>query len=365
MRNKKPLECYNFIVTSGTDARKRPASFSLTKRTIVIAIAGIVVVITISLGSSVFAFSKITGSQRQIQDLTEKINQQSQLLDEYSKQITGLQTSLQNKNNAAASSTNVPSLPASTASDSPYFSAELESPFVTSTQETTASISTGDAPSAIKTRNYQASTVLPLEQSATATQPPRIESSFLSSQSPLEMTDKSLLTTNNQSNQTNSAFKNGNSYLDEDCLNTIVWPFLDPNSGYEEDWPGPDGYYHAPRGGSLIHAGIDICANHGTAMYAVVNGDVVSNSWNNGGGWMAEIRNDEGYTFRYLHMDEQSVLALGTKVYAGKTVIGYCGNTGGDYPNHLHLSIYLPDSSQTVDPSTYLKAAQKRFEAQK
>lgn len=288
MNKKKPKEHYQVIITSGTDARKKPVSFSLSRKTIVIVITVFFLVIAVSLVISFSAFGQTSKSQKQIEDLTQKIEGQSKLLEEYAAQITGMQTSLQSEKSRTVS------IPVSKSPSVPAISGTVNA------------------------------------QSDNAAQ-------FIDAADDVKA-----------------------QILNSETLTNLVWPFQDPGSGYD-DWPGPDGYYHASRDDGDIHEGVDICALHGTPISAVSSGTVISNGWNNDGGWMVEIRSDEGYVFRYLHLAEQSSLTPGTNVQAGATIIGYCGNTGGDYPNHLHLSIYLPDSTETIDPTSYLKAAEERF----
>lgn len=276
--SRKPREHYQVVITSGTDARKKPVSFSLSRRTIVIIIAVFFLVIAVCLVFSLTAFREISASQIQIEDLTQKIESQSKLLEEYAAQITGMQNSLQ----AGGSKT-------------------------VSNPVTKSSVSKG-------------SPILTLTGLLAETK-----------------------------------------MISDKGLSNLVWPFQDTDSGYDADWPGPDGYYHAPRDGGEIHEGVDICAVHDTPIFAVINGTVVSNGWNNDGGWMVEIQSAEGYIFRYLHLAAQSSLALRTGAEAGVTVVGYCGDTGGDYPDHLHLSIYLPDRAETIDPTPFLKSAEERY----
>ena len=276
MNTKQPREHYQVIITSGTDARKKPVSFSLSKRTIIVIIAIFSLIIAACLTVSFMAFGQFSGSQKQIEDLSQKIESQSKKLEDYAAQITTLQESMQGNGKTVSNITKKSSSPASSLN-------------------------------------------APAPEDAEA--------------------------------------------AGDEVLGSLAWPLQSPDSGFDADWPGPEGYYHAPRGSGVFHEGVDICAAHETPIAAVSDGEVVSNGWNDDGGWMVEILSPDGYVFRYLHMSAQSPLTVGTVVNKSSTVIGNCGNTGGDYPNHLHLSIYLPDSAETIDPTPYLKAAEGRFQS--
>ncbi len=333
MNNKKPLENFQVIITSGTDARKKPVCFNIRKRTLVIIIAVFFLSIAASLIISATAFMQISDSRKQIQDLTQKMENQSKLLDEYAGETASLQKSLQDGGSRAFSnpvSRSAPNVSEYQSGRQPFITSE---PGGDTTREPGQSAEAADKSSAeINAQTEEGGTSgQTLQQSA------------------------------GETGQSFSGYLAQAKILDDKDLDYLVWPFQGPDSGYDTDWPGPDGYYHAPRDGGQIHEGVDICAPHKTSVSAVTDGTVVSNGWNNDGGWMVEIRSPQGYTFRYLHLADQSSLDMGTSVQAGITVIGYCGNTGGDYPNHLHLSIYLPDSEGTADPTPYLKAAEERF----
>lgn len=333
MNTKRPREHYQVVITSGTDARKKPVSFSLSKKTVVVFIAVFFLVIAICLVISSTAFLKISESQTQIEVLTKKIENQSDLLEEYAAQINVLKKSMQEGGGMPVS---YPVSKSSPPAGSRYSGIA---------QDPAASVQTETAPAEPSAEEAGRSS----EQAAPQTKITAAVSAHAPPRSEME-NQQSLL-----------GFLSGAGVFGEESLNSLAWPFQDPAGGYDTDWPGPEGYYHAPRGNGQLHEGVDICAAYETPILAVTDGAVVSNGWNNDGGWMVEIRSPEGCIFRYLHMASQSSLSAGTSVQAGATVVGYCGNTGGDYPNHLHLSIYLPDSSETIDPTPYLKAAEERF----
>ena len=327
MKNKRPREHYQIIITSGTDARKKPVSFSLSKRTIVIIIAVFFLIIAVSLIISFTAFRQISASQKQIEDLSKKIDNQSILLEEYTAQISCLQPSLQDDGSKTLSN---PVIKSSVSQDSLKLSGITENQ--TAKNENSApSAEQSSGTAALQTEDTAVASVQAVPQSAG-----EAELSVLGFPAEAEI-------------------------INAKGPDILVWPFQDPSFSYDTDWPGPDGYYHAPRDGERLHEGVDICAAHETPILAVTDGTVVSNGWNNDGGWMVETRSPEGYIFRYLHLAVQSPLIPGATVEAGSSIVGYCGDTGGDYPNHLHLSIYLPNSAETIDPGPFLSAAEERY----
>ena len=111
------------------------------------------------------------------------------------------------------------------------------------------------------------------------------------------------------------------------------------------------------------HDGIDIPAPAGTPIKAIADG-VVSKvgtpTTNPSEGYTVRINHDaspnpSAYPYLrsyYLHMKDTPPVTLGQHVKAGET-IGYVGNTGNSYGNHLHLGIRYSNTPFTVNGNFY------------
>ena len=81
---------------------------------------------------------------------------------------------------------------------------------------------------------------------------------------------------------------------------------------------------------------VDIPASRGTPIYAVADGTVSVNTYDNGGGNYLVLQHNDGTYSYYGHMRERSTLPLGRAVKAGD-VLGYVGMTGTATGYHLHF----------------------------
>lgn len=106
---------------------------------------------------------------------------------------------------------------------------------------------------------------------------------------------------------------------------------------------------HPLQGVSKFHAGIDIGAQAGQAIYASVAGTVATSTYNDSYGNYVLINHGSGNATLYAHMSSSAVSA-GQYVSQGQ-VIGYVGSTGWSTGPHLHFEIRLNGS--TVDPLQY------------
>ncbi len=116
--------------------------------------------------------------------------------------------------------------------------------------------------------------------------------------------------------------------------------------------------WHAPRGNGRLHEGVDVIANEGNLLYAVVDGSITKQYWDQPGalaGNGIRVAQDDGTYFTYLHMSGFAPgIEVGTKVKAGD-VIGFVGNTGSSATPHVHFEIH-PGGGAAVNPYPYLKA---------
>lgn len=122
---------------------------------------------------------------------------------------------------------------------------------------------------------------------------------------------------------------------------------LPTSSGYI--WPLPSGYTRISSpfssGRRLVaadyinggHLGTDIPAPYGTPIYSVRSGVVVWARYDGVSGNMVCIIQDDGRITRYAHMSSMAVSV--NKVVSQGEVIGYVGQTGAAYGNHLHFQI--------------------------
>ena len=120
------------------------------------------------------------------------------------------------------------------------------------------------------------------------------------------------------------------------------------------------------NGKTKLHAGTDYSAPGGTSIYAAAGGYVCAAGWNSGGyGYYVLIyHGDMGgstYSTLYAHMQSQPVVSAGSYVSQGQT-IGYVGNTGNSYGNHLHIEVWkgssvsntVANKATRVDPRYYI-----------
>ncbi|MBL1457016.1 MAG: M23 family metallopeptidase [Methylophaga sp.] len=111
----------------------------------------------------------------------------------------------------------------------------------------------------------------------------------------------------------------------------------------------------ARDGGARKHHGVDIFAERGTPVTAVIDGYVRTGTGARGGEhvWLSGSMIGFGSArYYYAHLDS-FVVESGDKVKKGD-ILGYVGNTGNAIttPPHLHFGIY---SAGPVDPAPFLK----------
>ncbi len=87
------------------------------------------------------------------------------------------------------------------------------------------------------------------------------------------------------------------------------------------------------------HLGTDYAAETGTPIWSIGSGVVVQATFNRGMGNFVEIRHNDKYTTKYLHMSGFAPgIRAGTSVAQGQT-IGYVGSTGLATGPHLHFEM--------------------------
>lgn len=107
------------------------------------------------------------------------------------------------------------------------------------------------------------------------------------------------------------------------------------------------------RGQAAMHAGIDLAAPTGTAVYATADGTVDRAQWEGGYGNMVEIEHGKGLATRFGHLSR-------VLVHPGQTVkrgdlIALVGSTGRSTGPHLHYEVRI--DGHAVNPVPFLQAS--------
>ncbi len=137
---------------------------------------------------------------------------------------------------------------------------------------------------------------------------------------------------------------------------------------FRNDWHAPRMRFVDGRWRLIgFHEGIDIFAEPGTPVRAVLGGRVERLGWTFYSGWRVGIRGSDGRYWFYAHLRRYpSELQVGEAIAAGQH-IGEVGNTGyGEDPGHrdefvwhLHLGIQEP-SGVWVNPYPLIRSLYKR-----
>lgn len=114
--------------------------------------------------------------------------------------------------------------------------------------------------------------------------------------------------------------------------------------------------YVTTRFGEDGHNGVDLAANAGTPIYAAADGVVSAAAYHYSYGNYVQIYHgtaDDGKTYAslYAHMMQAPSVSVGQTVSKGD-LIGYVGNTGYSFGNHLHLELRV--NGGRVNPLSYI-----------
>ncbi|MBR3970241.1 MAG: peptidoglycan DD-metalloendopeptidase family protein [Ruminococcus sp.] len=116
-------------------------------------------------------------------------------------------------------------------------------------------------------------------------------------------------------------------------------------------WPLDGGWVSDSFISDRNHKGLDIAAPEGTEIYAAAEGQVVSAGWNSGGyGNVVMIEHPDGYATVYAHMI--MVYAVEGQYVTKGQLIGFVGNTGNSFGNHLHFEVRC--QGICLDPAGFL-----------
>jgi len=106
------------------------------------------------------------------------------------------------------------------------------------------------------------------------------------------------------------------------------------------------------RGSAAMHAGIDLAAPQGTAVYATADGIVDRAEWSNGYGNLVEVAHGKGVQTRFGHLS-RILVHSGQIVHRGD-MIALVGSTGRSTGPHLHYEVRI--DGHAVNPVPFLQA---------
>ncbi|MFV0246995.1 MAG: peptidoglycan DD-metalloendopeptidase family protein [Mycoplasmatales bacterium] len=121
-----------------------------------------------------------------------------------------------------------------------------------------------------------------------------------------------------------------------------------------ENWAWPsNGRITCRYGNSCYwgHTGLDLSDYYGAPEFASRSGYVTYAGWGGLYGWEVVIDHGDGFTTRYAHQCKRPPVSAGEYVTQGQ-IIGYQGQTGNAYGDHLHFEIMYNGKFQ--DPLNYL-----------
>jgi murein DD-endopeptidase MepM/ murein hydrolase activator NlpD len=108
---------------------------------------------------------------------------------------------------------------------------------------------------------------------------------------------------------------------------------------------------HPIFGTRKLHAGIDLSASEGTAVFAAKDGNVIHAGWEGGYGLSVVIDHGSGVTSRYAH-NSKLLVVPGDSVKQG-TQIAKSGSTGFSTGGHVHFEILVNKVPQ--NPTDFIK----------
>lgn len=111
------------------------------------------------------------------------------------------------------------------------------------------------------------------------------------------------------------------------------------------------GWRVSPAGiGSSYHEGVDIATNYNVPVQVTADGTVSRAGWEDGYGYLVEVRHDGGVVTRYGH-NSAIVVYEGQELHRGDTV-ALAGSTGNSTGPHCHYEVRINGAS--VDPKLFL-----------
>lgn len=109
------------------------------------------------------------------------------------------------------------------------------------------------------------------------------------------------------------------------------------------------------RGDRSAHNGMDFVGEKSTIdnIIAIEKGEVITSKYSETAGYYVEIKHQNNYISRYLHMKKGTLKVKKGEIVKKGTLLGTMGNTGNSHGAHLHFAVY--DSKRIPqDPLPYL-----------
>lgn len=88
-------------------------------------------------------------------------------------------------------------------------------------------------------------------------------------------------------------------------------------------------------------------------IIAIAKGEVTYTGYSDTRGYYVEIKHENGYKTRYLHLKKGSIVVKKGQYVQKGTVVGFMGNTGDSDGKHLHLAV-VDLKNKCIDPLPYL-----------
>lgn len=88
-------------------------------------------------------------------------------------------------------------------------------------------------------------------------------------------------------------------------------------------------------------------------IIAIAKGEVTYTGYSDTRGWYVEIKHENGYKTRYLHLKKGSIVVKKGQYVQKGTILGFMGSTGDSTANHLHLAV-VDDKGKFTNPLPYL-----------
>ena len=104
----------------------------------------------------------------------------------------------------------------------------------------------------------------------------------------------------------------------------------------------------APRSGGRSHQGVDMMADYGTPVVAIVSGTITYSGYGSSAGNWQILSGDDGHAYWYMHNQANTVTGGHVKVGQQIATVGDTGNATG--VPHLHFE-YHPGGGSAVNPT--------------
>lgn len=138
---------------------------------------------------------------------------------------------------------------------------------------------------------------------------------------------------------------------DDDQLLTEGW--TNPAPTYSRVSSGYGYRIHPITGERKLHAGVDLACASDAPIVAAAAGQVVYARYGGGAGYVVELRHEEGFRTRYLHLAAGSFLVSAEQSVTAGQQLADCGSTGNSTGPHLHFEV-RPEGGSTIDPQPFL-----------